>query len=161
NWGDFGGIRAEASVEYDCLHGMALGMWPCIGDHLHPHGDKNNAVEAMKRNVFKRIQPLAEWIDGATPDADVAVVMPKAQWNSDTLKGAARALGELKVQFEIISEFSRPRKYQLMILPDHIYLDSTWRQRIGSHLEDGGAILSTGWSGLDQHKQSFAMSEWG
>lgn len=53
SWGDFGGIRTEASLEYDCLHGLALGMRPTIGDHFHPRGDINHAVFDLIERIYR------------------------------------------------------------------------------------------------------------
>jgi hypothetical protein len=44
SWGDFGGLRTEASLEYDCLYGLANGMRPTVGGHAHPRGDMQHAV---------------------------------------------------------------------------------------------------------------------
>ncbi|MFH1573478.1 MAG: hypothetical protein ABIG68_05810, partial [Acidobacteriota bacterium] len=41
SWGDFGGVRTQPSVEYDCIYGIANGVPPTIGDHFHPRGDLN------------------------------------------------------------------------------------------------------------------------
>jgi hypothetical protein len=54
SWGDFGGIRTEASLEYDCLDGLSQGMRVCIGDHYHPRGDVNVAVSQLVARVYSR-----------------------------------------------------------------------------------------------------------
>jgi len=77
SWGDFGGIRTRASLEYDCLYGVANGLRTTIGDHFHPRGDRNRAVMALDRQVYARLRPLAPWLDGARPQVDAAVIMLK------------------------------------------------------------------------------------
>ncbi|NCP34951.1 MAG: hypothetical protein GW867_33575, partial [Armatimonadetes bacterium] len=77
SWGDFGGIRTEASLEYDCLHGLAMGMRTTVGDHFHPRGDINHAVFDLIERVYRRLQKLEPWLDGAQAEAEIAVVAPE------------------------------------------------------------------------------------
>lgn len=171
SWGDFGGIRTEASLEYDCLHGLANAMRTTIGDHFHPRGDVNRAASDLKKRIYSRLQEMEPWIDGARALADAAVVAPppgfrtgdhEAQLRSlEAVRGATRMLCELKVQFDILSDRARWDGYRVLVLPDRIALDETAAAKIEAHLESGGAVLSTGWSGLDSAKSDFAMKEWG
>ena len=65
SWGDFGGIRTEPSLEYDCLYGMANAMRTNIGDHFHPRGDINRPVFEMYQRLYDRLQRFEPWLDGA------------------------------------------------------------------------------------------------
>jgi hypothetical protein len=160
-WGDFGGVRPEASLAFDCARGLAYGMRACIGDHMHPRGDVNRAAEGVKRRVFERLRPLEPWVDGAVAEAEVAVATPKGLWREDVLKGAARVLGELRVQFDVITEHSRPRDYRVLVLPDYVLLDAAWAARLREHLARGGGVLASGASGLDGQRKGLALEEWG
>jgi hypothetical protein len=176
SWGDFGGIRTEPSLEYDLVTGLANGMRTTIGDHFHPRGDINQPVFDLYKRLYSRLQKLEPWIEGATPDVEAAILWPmpypgykymspKKRPEYDRLytavRGACRMLGELKVQFDIVSDFVDWDRYDLLVLPDHVVLNDEWAARIRKHLDRGGAILSTGWSGLDPDKQGFVFPEWG
>jgi len=176
SWGDFGGIRTEASLEYDCLYGIANAMRTTIGDHFHPRGDINHAVFDLDKRIYKRLQKLEPWLDEAAALTDTAVLQlepyPGYKYrapdeskrygrNFNAMKGANRMLCELKMQFDVVSHFASWDKYQLLVLPDFITLEKETASRIQSHLKKGGAILSTGWSGLDPARQEFVFAEWG
>ncbi len=171
SWGDFGGIRTEASLEYDCLYGLALGMRTTIGDHFHPRGDLNTAVFDLIERVYGRLQKLEPWIDGAKGAAEIAVVAPEPGFcyvhpeefsqSQAALKGCARMLCELKQQFDVVSMARSWEGYRLLILPDLILLDPAAADKVRKHLAQGGAILSTGWSGADPEKKAFVLKEWG
>jgi hypothetical protein len=170
SWGDFGGIRTAASLEYDCLHGLALGMRTTVGDHFHPRGDLNGAVFDLIERVYARLQPLEPWLAGARAAAEIAVVAPEPGFSyvhpefgasQTALKGAARLLAELKQQFDVVSCRRSWEGYRLLVLPDLVLLDGTAAAKIRAHLEQGGAVLSTGWSGADPAKRDFALAEWG
>ena len=169
-WGDFGGIRTEASLEYDCLHGLALGMRTTIGDHFHPRGDINHAVFDLIERVYSRAQRLEPWIDGAKAVAEIAVVAPEPGFSyvhptfgasQDALTGATRILCELKQQFDIVSARRSWDGYQLLILPDLVLLDEPAAAKVRAHLDRGGAVLATGWSGADPKQQAFVLKDWG
>ncbi len=171
SWGDFGGIRTEASLEFDCLQGIANGMRPTIGGHLHPRGDINDAVFDLIEPIYGRLQKLDPWTVGADPIGEVAVVMPIDPPNGidpepealadRTVKGAARMLCELKLQFDIVSAKRAWDGYQLLVLPDEVLLDESAAKKIRVHLDAGGSILSSGWSGLDREREAYVFSEWG
>jgi hypothetical protein len=171
SWGDFGGIRTEASLEYDCLYGLANGMRTTIGDHYHPRGDINQAVFDLVERIYPRLQKLEPWLEGAKPLTDVAIVAPQPgfktvdyeahQRSINAVKGATRMCCELKTQFDILSDFSPWEGYKLLILPDFVSLGGTAKSKVKAHLDSGGAVLSTGWSGLAPDGRDFALKEWG
>jgi len=163
SWGDFGGIRTEASLEYDCLYGLANGLRPTIGDHFHPRGDINEAVMALDERIYRRLQRLEPWLEGARPVVEAALPLLKPYpgyrymapedrgafaREFDAVKAGTRMLSELKMQFDVPSLASDWRQYELLVLPDFVRFDADIAGRIRAHLDKGGAILSSGWSGL-------------
>ena len=138
SWGDFGGIRTEPSLEYDCIYGIANGLGTTIGDHFHPRGDINRAVADLDTRIYKRLQKLDPWIDDAKPVTEIAAPMiypypgyEMMEANNralyakhfNTIKGVTRMLCELKQQFDLPSHFASWDKYDLLILPDFILMD--------------------------------------
>jgi len=176
SWGDFGGVRTKPSVEYDCICGIANGVPPTIGDHFHPRGDLNRAVMAMDKAVYADLQPLQPWIDGATPVVEMANVMkcgyPGYNWAggdrvqkktlaTQAVRSATRVLCELKMQFDNVTLAAAWDNYNLLILPDEIEVSDEIAARLTTHLDRGGAIISTGVSGLDETRSKFVLDAWG
>ena len=164
SWGDFGGIRTEPSLEYDCIHGIANGLRPSIGDHWHPRGDMNNEVFGLIRRIYGRLQKLEPYIDGAEPSVDTAVVAhrntPFASFGEGVL-GAVRMLAELKVQFDVVTTASQWKDYRLLVIPDTITFDDELAKKVCAHINKGGAVISSGWSGMDTEKKRFLFDAWG
>ncbi len=160
SWGDFGGIRTEASLEYDCITGLANCMGSCVGDHWHPRGEANVAVFDLIERVYDHLHPLDPWLKDATAECDMAVVATKPRFGN-ALYGSTRLLGELKQQFDIVTEKSRWGRYRTLILPDYTYLTAGLKQKIENHIKDGGNLIASGWSGLDPDKKGFVLPEWG
>ena len=176
SWGDFGGIRTEASLEYDCIYGIANGLATTIGDHFHPRGDINRAVADLDTRIYRRLQQLQPWIDGARPVPDIALPMvypypgyemsspkrrPEYERNYDAVRGATRMLCELKQQFDIPSYFSSWESYEVIVLADFVPATDEFRRRIRRHLDKGGRIIASAWAGLDREQRQFAFREWG
>ena len=176
SWGDFGGIRTEASLEYDCIYGIANGLYTTIGDHFHPRGDINRAVAELDTTIYKRLQKLDPWIDGAKPVAEIALAMvypypghdmlspkrfPVFLASHDSIRGGARMLCELKQQFDVPSYYSSWDKYDVIVLPDSVPATDEFKKRIRAHLDKGGKIIASAWSGLDADAKRFAFKDWG
>lgn len=171
SWGDFGGLRTEASLEYDCLYGLANGMQPTVGGHAHPRGDNEDAVFDLIEPIYTRLRKLQPWVASATPQTDVAVVMPEQaarevcleahQRALAILRGAVRLLCELKIQFDVVSYARSWDGYAMLVLPDAIVLGEQAAGKIRRHLSSGGTILSSGRSGLDPEHGCFVLSDWG
>jgi hypothetical protein len=49
----------------------------------------------------------------------------------------------------------------VLVLPDETLMDDATSAVVLSHLGRGGAVLSTGWSGLDPARHDFALPAWG
>jgi hypothetical protein len=138
---------------------------------MHPRGELDHAVFDVMEQIYKRLRKLDPWTDRVVPITDVAVVAPSPGFksvdiqaharNMTVLKGAARLLCELKVQFNVLTDIMPWEGYRLLVLPDHRTLDEAAARKVRRHLDAGGAILSTGWSGLDPAHGDFVFREWG
>ena len=170
SWGDFGGVRTAPSVEFDCIRGIANGVPPTIGDHFHPRGDLNHAVHDLVERIYGRLRRLEPWVDGATACTDVGLVIPKPGFhrvdpklgrNAIAIsKGATRMLCELNVQFDVLTHACSWEGYDVMILPDYVTADADTCQRLRNHLDKGGRVIASAWSGLDPEGAGFPLSEW-
>ena len=168
SWGDFGNVRPQAALDYDCMYGLAQGLRPTIGGHYHPRGDINEDAFRLIENTYGRLQHYEDWYDNALPVVDFAIICPKNYkehstlnfWNPE-IRGAVRMLEELKCQFNVLSEDQDWDGYKLLILPDELVLNEKAATKIRRHLDNGDAIISSGHSGLDKDGKKFVFQDWG
>ncbi|MFA6928812.1 MAG: alpha-amylase family protein [Lentisphaeria bacterium] len=166
NWGDFGCVRDEISLEADMFYGVANGMRPDVGGHLHPRGDLDLPVFDLIHKVYANMQQYDKWSLDAVNDNEIAIVFNSAAMSDPFIsktpaKGAVRMLDELKYQFDMVSEFAPWDKYQLLIFPDKVTFNDEVIARVRRHLAKGGRILASSASGLDAAGASFALTdEW-
>ena len=170
SWGDFGGLRTEASLEYDCINGIANCMRTTVGDHFHPRGDINYPTFNLIKRIYNRLQKLEPWIEDAKPVTDIAIIAPEnsfipchksAPLGEAALKGITRVLCELKYQFDILDTDKDFSEYKLIILADNVVLKGDFLKRIRNYIKNGGCIISSAWSGLGENGKDFALKEWG
>ncbi|MBQ7402119.1 MAG: alpha-L-fucosidase [Lentisphaeria bacterium] len=148
-WGDFGGLRTAESLKFDLIYGLAYGMRPNVGGHIHPRGDKDQAVFDRIREVYQYLQKFDEWYENAAYPADIAIVYPEDFLELRYLpatNSAVRMLEELKMPFDILLADCDTswEKYQLLILPEQVKITSCLAERIRAHIAKGGAFFACG-----------------
>ncbi len=161
DWGDFGGLRPEPSVEYDMLYGLGNGMRPDISDHFPPNGEFPQPVFEMVRNIYARLRRLDPWLEDAMNVNRTAIVYPgsiRRLRSSRSLKGAVRILDELQIQFDVVTDYVSWESYDLLIFPDDVELTPPMLERLKKHLAKGGRIFATGASGKTPN--GFAAAWW-
>ncbi len=164
DWGDFGGLRTAVGLEYDLFYGMANGQRPDIGGHFHPRCGMELPVFERIKEVYSNLQQYDEWVIDAVNNPEVALVYPRGREyyypNSMGLKAAIRMLTELKVQFDVVSEFVQWDKYKLLIFPDDVVFNDEITRRVEDHLARGGKVIASSRSGLDATGEKFAIPSW-
>lgn len=150
DWGDFGGLRTADSLKFDLFYGIAHGMRPNVGGHVHPRGDKDQAVFDRIHEVYSAIRKYDPWYENAVNLADTALVCSTESRAELTAKPAVRScvrmLDELKIQFDILgADGEKPWDgYKLLILPADIQITDLLAEKIRAHIAKGGAFFALG-----------------
>jgi len=166
-WGDFGSLRTRAALEYECFRGLAYGAKVCVGDQMHPCGKLDESVYERIGEVFHKIKQKEDWCRGTKKLSEAGVFITKPSLygsgrNVDSsIEGVYRILTENGTQFDLIDYNAELSKYELLILPDEVYLTDKAADKINSFVENGGSVLITGGSGLDWDKKRFLINEIG
>lgn len=166
SWGDFGGIRTEHSLLFDCYNAIANGGTCSIGDHMHPRGKLEPAVYELIGKVYGQISKMDPWTEGATAQSEIAIFNPNATsmkkipWFPEYVCGATRMLSELKYQFDVIDEEQDFSKYKVLILPDEVLISDCLKGKLTAFLQNGGSLVSSAFSGLDIAQEKFALPEY-
>lgn len=158
-WGDFGSLRPQAGIEYDAYYGIANGMRPNIGGHIHPRGSTQGAIFDRLQAVYSKMQLNEEWYSGAVNLTEIAVISTGIPSKTSSLIGITRMLSELKMQFDIVNIGTDFNKYKLLVLPDDVLLSPETAAKIKEFLDAGKAVISTGYSGLDLEKKNFLLEK--
>ncbi len=172
SWRDFGGLRPEHSLLFDCYTSISCGGTCSVGDHLHPRGRLEPDVYSLVGKVYARVKKLEPWTVGAVPEAEIAVLDPALRACPSflnfahvpdivrSLAGASRMLSELKQPFAVTDGGNDLTPYRVIILPDNVALDTVLAGKLRRHLASGGAIISSAFSGLDAERKKFVLPEY-
>ncbi len=157
DWGDFGGIKAPASFEFDFYDAISSGFEISFGDHLHPAKNLNPALYRTIGKVYSKAKHYEKYTLNAKYLAEIAIFNDNDVFGLDDEKfiGAVRILNELKYSYNLINADSDFSKYKVIIFPDDIVFDDALKIKVDNYLKFGGKILLSGFSGLNQDRNEF------
>lgn len=161
SWGDFGGIKNRAALEYECLSMLAHGAGCSVGDQMHPRGRLERPVYERIGEVFRQVEALEPWCRGAALRVDVAILAATRCRTdvdgSDSDEGALRVLQETHTQFHVVDREADFARYRVLVVPDIVTFDEELAAKIASFLGAGGSLLCSGESGLTPARDRFAL----
>jgi hypothetical protein len=164
-WGDFGSLRNQAALDYECFRMLAQGARCSLGDQMHPRGWLEKAVYNRIGNTYKSIEEKEPWCIGAQAVTEIGFLSTSrptllgAIPTSDV--GATNMLAELHQQFDVLDRDSDFSRYKALILPDSHRFDQDLLQQVRSYLAGGGKLILSHESGLDVDGKQFALDEMG
>lgn len=166
-WGDFGGLKPAAALEYECFRMLATGARCSIGDQMHPSGKLDPAVYDLIGHVYRQVESIEPWCVNAEALAEIGVLalpIGKGTAPQDTavnrraaLEGASRILLESHHQFHILDLDADYTQYKVLIAPDLVLFDEELTEKVNAYLAQGGALILSHKSGLDLKEQRFAL----
>jgi hypothetical protein len=167
SWGDFGGLKNQAALDYECLSFLANGARCCVGDQLHPRGRLDAVTYDRIAATYQKIEALEAYAKGARPVTDIGVISAAVN-NSETTSGLQQTdigftnmLVELHQQFDVLDLESRFQDYRLLILPDDIRPTGPVVEKLRRYLAGGGAMIVSHRSLLDPQSNQFVLTELG
>ncbi len=160
NWGEFGGYKTPEALKYECASMLSYGAGCCVGDQLHPLGFADKSTYRNIGTAFSYVKELEPYCYDCQSTARIGLYY-ETKMQTGALKasvaGAVQMLLELHEDFQVVTEPADFEKYELLILPDYVYLDEEAATHLNSYLEKGGKILFTCDSGLNVDKANFLL----
>jgi hypothetical protein len=159
SWGDFGGLKNQAALDFECLNFVANGAKCCVGDQLHPRGRLDRTTYDRIRRTYEKIEKLEPWARGTRAVADIGVVSTAIYGADATTKvtpsdqGFTNMLVELHHQFNVLDLEEDFARYKVIVLPDEIRAEPRLLAKLDAFLAGGGAVLAShqsaqGWAPL-------------
>jgi len=143
SWADFGGIKPEAALDFECSTMLANGSRCSIGDQMHPRGRLDRAVYETIGKVYSRVEQVEPWCRDAAPQTQVALlVLPgPAGYKTPGDEGAAKMLLETHQQFDVLDGSMDIDRYDLVLVADNGEAAPEIRDKIGRYLDNGGRLI--------------------
>lgn len=163
-WGDFHSFKNQAALEFECFNMLANAAKCSIGDQLHPNGKIDPVTYDLIGSVYAAVEAKEPWCAGVTPLVDIGVMTPE-EFSQERIPAASAGvvsiLQEGGHQFDFIDSQSDFSRYKVIILPDEIRVNQTLAAKIEKYLADGGALIATHESGLDEDQDMFRLKALG
>lgn len=166
-WGEMGGFKHPNALRAEAMTMLAHGAAVCIGDHLHPRGALDDDAYRMIGTVFSEAASKAPFLSGTRPLADVGLLSSIAVRRPGSLEradrhiaedeGALRVLQQGHIPFDVIDAEADFGRYRALVLPDRLRLSEGLARKLESYRAQGGGLLMTGESGLNEDASGFAL----
>ena len=164
SWADFGGLKPEAALLYECTQMLAHGCGCSVGDQLHPRGTLDQASYQVIGRVYEHVEACEPWCMDAQPVTQIGVLrsLDTKQYHvrpGDAPEGVVRALQQLAHQFDFLHSGSRLDGYEVIIVPDGYEMDATLAKNLEQYVAGGGAVMLCGASGFDAQGQPWLKQQ--
>ncbi|HZS87715.1 MAG TPA: alpha-amylase family protein [Chloroflexota bacterium] len=163
SWADFGTVKSQAALDYECFRALAGGAACSIGDQLHPRGMLNPETYRRIGQTYAAVEAKEPWCRGARPLAEVGLLLPPNALSGtrpaglDSEEGALRLLLQLGAQVAVLDRRSDFSAYRVIVAPDSVRLDHELAAALWAYLAKGGALLLSHESGLRDDGRGFAL----
>lgn len=162
SWADFGSLKTEAALNYECARMLATGAACSVGDQLHPRGTLDTASYERLGAVYSRVEALEPWTEGTEPVQEIGVLMAETGprfrvFGREIDEGAMRMLMELHRPFQFLDREADFTPYKVLIAPDDLPFGRELTEKVNRYLEGGGALLLTHRAGLTPDGDRFAL----
>ncbi|MBZ0303510.1 MAG: alpha-L-fucosidase [Anaerolineae bacterium] len=164
-WGDFGGLRNRAALEFECFQGLAHGAKISIGDQLYPRGRLDEAVYQRIGEVYAQVEEREAWVEDSVGLPEIGVLTASGglgvRGGEIPLQdlGTLHVLEQLKHQFVYLDAGSDFSPYAVVVLPDGVAITPDMGERLRSYVAQGGKLLICGRAGLKADGSNYELAD--
>ena len=165
SWADFGAVKSQAALDYECFRALAGGAACSIGDQLDPRGALQTETYKRIGVTYASVEAKEPWCHGAAPLAEVGLLLSEevaSGTRPDGLlseEGALRILLELGLQVAVVDRAADFSAYRVIVAPDHVRMDQELAAKLRAYVRDGGALLCSHESGLLSGGSGLALDD--
>lgn len=149
SWGDFGGIKPVASMQNDLYDAMMNSFGISYGDHMHPVDGFENEVAARIAGVMEEKIAYEPYTENSDNIVEVGVIIRSNEVTRRLpyfVKGAARMLKELKIQYNVYDENGcfENDGVKLLIIVERADYGKDFCDRLCQFVRNGGKVIFAG-----------------
>ena len=148
-WGDIGGIKSPAALEFECFRTQAMGGANSVGDQLGPRGNLDQGAYDLIGGVFAQCAEAEPFYEDAAPCPAAALLCPhhpeRNEHESALVEEAmVRLCEEHHLDTAIVNDLDDLSGFDLLILGEGTPISKALREKIARFTADGGALLAAG-----------------
>lgn len=157
-WGDFGGIKPQPALEYECFRSQALGGASSVGDQLPPRGRLDAAAYDLIGAVYEQWEAAEPFYENSQPIAEVGILTsqnvtlnPIYEGKSD--EGVTQMCEEAHYECTILDDECDLSCFPLLILPDTTVITPSFKQKLEAYYKNGGKLILSYHSCFDENEE--------
>lgn len=153
-WGDFGGIKPQAALEYECFRTQALGGGNSVGDQLPPRGRLDPAAYELIGAVFAQCAAAEPFYAGSEALRHLGLVTachPDRDLDRSKCsdEGTVQMCEETHYEIAVLDDHDDLTPFAALILPDATVITPTLLPKLRRYYENGGRLILSHHAGRD------------
>ncbi len=148
-WGDFGGIKPQAALEFECFRAQALGGANSVGDQLPPRGVLDPDAYDLIGAVYAKCHEAEPFYALSQPLPQVGIICPfvpgLSQSASDkSEEGAVMMCEEAHYDAKMLDDASDAQEFaalELVIVPDNACMTPQLAEKLRAFYAQGGKLI--------------------
>jgi len=153
-WGDFGGIKPQAALEYECFRTQALGGGNIVGDQLPPRGQLDRAAYDLIGAVYAQCAEAEPFYQGSESLPQVGIICPHYPGQNELMsgkseEGVVQMCEETHYESVILDDAGSVENLALLILPDCVVITPKLKSTLAAFYQKGGRLILSHRSGFD------------
>ncbi len=146
SWGDFGGLKPQAALEYECFRSQALGGASSVGDQLPPRGRLDVGAYDLIGAVYSQWAEAEPFYSGSTSLPQIGIIAPghpesDGDATDKSLEGAVQMCEEAHYDAIVLDDESPLDGCELIILPDSVVVTDRLASTLSSWMAAGGRLI--------------------
>jgi len=151
-WGDFGGLKPRAALEFECFRAQALGGSSSVGDQLPPRGTLDPGAYELIGAVYQQWEQAEPFYAGSCFVGSRIGIFSASHAGIDGGKseeGAVLLCEEAHRDCAVLDNQSELSGYPLLLLPDSTIVTPALAKKLASFHTKGGKLLLSHRAGFD------------
>jgi len=152
--GDFGGLKPQPALEFECFRAQALGGGNSVGDQLPPRGRLDPAAYDLIGAVYTQLEAAEPFYENSTPLVQVGIttsgtVRLDGDETAKSDEGAIQMCEEAHYECSLLEAESSFDELELVILGDSTTLTPDFVAKLRAFYQRGGKLLIAHKGGCD------------
>lgn len=153
-WGDFGGLKPQPALEFECFRPQALGGANSIGDQLPPRGILDPAAYDLIGAVYQQVAEAEPFYADSTALIQVGIATSgtpglEGDETAKSDEGAIQMCEEAHYECSLLDAENTLEGLELVVLGDSTTVTSAFVEKLRAFYQAGGKLLISHKGGCD------------
>lgn len=151
-WGDFGGIKPQPALEFECFRAQALGGASSIGDQLPPRGTLDPLAYDLIGAVYAQWEAAEPFYAGSEvlpPEIGIFAASAPGLEAGASEEGAVLLCEEAHYDCAMLDSLDSLHDSQVLMLPDSTVVEPALAKKLKAFHAKGGTLILSHRAGFD------------